>query len=275
MRRSTRTAEGIYTLGYIKHDNGGGTLQCLPDGSMLTLGSEFSVTVLDHFEGIMGDRCFLDTEQATEEGWFWSNDYVFHDDQMESKGLVLTRLTDNSKRVLPCSDDWVRYYATSHLHPVAALLTAPKNRKGTDLVLLSLPDLAPFFRISLGPKRCDSLLFHPREPRLFVSLGSGSAEVRFDNLEAPAVLPTKSAPRNGLSFFNGTGTHIYAGSHVYSSRERPATIERWDVALDCVEELNVPCRPGTSGAVTLWEGDTLVCVQGDDDKPGLTLRLVE
>lgn len=69
---------GTYQLGYIKHDNGGGTLSATAAGRRVAVGSEFSIFIFDLVDGEFIYCRALGTEQHTCAARFLDPDRTIH-----------------------------------------------------------------------------------------------------------------------------------------------------------------------------------------------------
>lgn len=284
IHRKTWRVGGVHKTSYIKHDNGGGTLHCLADGSKVALGQEFMLNVFQNRFGQLESLTYLDTEQETQAGCFWGRDCVLYLDPMTYEGLVLARLEEGTQRVLPVGREnasWctVDNYAVSPVRPVAAMWATPTSPSGgraarTELVLLALPALEPFFRLSIDGVGGHSLLFHPSKPCVFVRHGNRLIEVSFHEPNAPTTKEAREELKWPLLFFGASGRYAYSAPDLFRAAEHDFVVERYDVSLERREALIVPCQPG-GGALGLWQDDTLVVAQVGEGDGELALSLVQ
>lgn len=228
--RDTLEVGATQVLGYIKHDNGGGTLHCTASGSRVSVGTEFTVHVLEHREGSFAASHAVDTEQSTEDGWFWGEDHLLHLDEMSAGGLVLTDLRDGHASVLEL--EAVDRYGVSPAAAFGATLAAG------ELIVVALPELTVLGRHPVGGSR-DELLFHPTRPELFTI--REDAMVRVDvAADGTRVTELRSVPTGRLEAFDLAGRKAFARTDHYRLPSTPLTVELWDADEDRLSVLPLP-----------------------------------
>ncbi|MCA9709245.1 MAG: hypothetical protein KDK70_25600 [Myxococcales bacterium] len=270
--------EGVYQTGYIKYDNGGGTLRCLPDGSRLTLGREFTVMVVDFGGGEFVERTWLDTEQSTEEGWWFGPDHVLHLDEMERRGLVLTHVETGATVVATAAQgrvpEVVQRYAVSPCAPVAAVLGQPRSSRGRSdasvLVLLRLPELTPWLEVPLKNRRhTDELVVHPTRPIVLTTDDDRILEVRLGGPGEPELVRRTAGPLGRLQGFDATGRRLWLDPGYYALPSQPSTIGVWDPERDALDALILPHRVDAYESI---DDQTMIAVHSQGDAGGgLTL----
>ncbi len=258
--RVTLEPWATHALPYIKHDNGGGTLRCTASGSRLSVGTEFTIHVLDTRDGSLSPTHDADTEQHTEEGCFWGEDHLLHLDEMSAGGLVLTDLRDETTSVLELESP--HRYGVSPAGAFGAFITS--DGITLELVTFSLPDLQVLGRQPLAGTR-DELLFHPTEAAVFtvdgetlirVDVGSGARSMR-------------ARPMGRLVAFDHAGRAAFARTDYYRLPSTPPTLEVWVTADDRVVELELP----VSGRAWWGLGDDTLAVAHREPEPPEGVRL--
>lgn len=234
--RETLTVGASRELGYIKHDNGGGTLRCTTSGSRVSLGQEFMIHIFDHGGGAFAEASFLETEQHTEAGWFWGDDHVLHFDE-QAGGLVLTDFLTETTRLL--GFEYADHYGLSPAGRFGACIGKRSEQNATELVIFSMPDLQVLGAWPMKDGR-EELIFHPHEESI-LTVRDGALlriEVGGDGRTTEHVL--QSEPQGRLMCYDSMGHRVFCDTGYYAFPSTPPKIEVWTAARDSLSVASVP-----------------------------------